>query len=54
MDYEPFFKQMITHIDEQLEDARYPHDREDLVTMKEVYVMFLIEIDRLKSQMSHE
>lgn len=54
VDYEPFFKQMITHIDEQLEDARYPHDREDLVTMKEVYVMFLIEIDRLKSQMSHE
>ncbi len=54
VEYEPFFKRMIAHIDEQMKDATYPHDREDLVTMKEVYVSFLIEIDRLKSQKNHE
>lgn len=54
VEYEPFFKRMIAHIDEQMEDVTYPHDREDLVTMKEVYVSFLIEIDRLKSQIAHE
>ena len=54
VEYEPFFKRMIAYIDEQMEDATYPHDREDLVTMKEVYVSFLIEIDRLKSQKNHE
>ena len=54
IEYEPFFKRMIAHIDDQMEDATYPHDREDLVTMKEVYVSFLIEIDKLKSQTSHE
>ncbi len=54
VEYEPFFERMIAHINEQMEDAMYPHDREDLVTMKEVYVSFLIEIDRLKSQKNHE
>lgn len=54
VEYEPFFKRMIEHIDEQLEDATYPHDREDLVTMKEVYVSFLIEIDRIKNEAGHE
>ena len=54
IEYEPFFKRMIAHIDDQMEDATYPHDREDLVTMKEVYVSFLIEIDKLKSQTYHE
>ena len=53
-EYEPFFKRMINYIDEQLEVATYPHDREDLITMKEIYVSFLIEIDRIKSHASHE
>ena len=35
-------------IDQQLERAKYPHDKEDLVTMKEIYVSFLVEFDRIK------
>ena len=54
VDYEPFFKRMIEHIDGMMEEATYLHDREDLVTMKEVYVSFLIEIDRLKNSSEHE
>ena len=46
--YEPFFKRMIEMIDQQLERAKYPHDKEDLVTMKEIYVSFLVEFDRIK------
>ena len=51
IEYEPFFKHMIQDIDEQLESAVFPHDREDFVTIKEVYVSFLIEIDKRKHQM---
>ena len=48
IEYEPFFKRMIQLIDDQLVIAKYPHDREDLVTMKEIYVAFLVEFDKLK------
>lgn len=50
IEYEPFFKRMIQLIDDQLVIAKYPHDREDLVTMKEIYVAFLVEFDKLKSE----
>ena len=35
-------------IDDQLEMAKYPHDKEDLITMKEIYVSFIVEFDRIK------
>lgn len=46
--YEPFFQRMIEMIDDQLEMAKYPHDKEDLITMKEIYVSFIVEFDRIK------
>ena len=54
IEYEPFFRRMIQDIDEQLESAIFPHDREDLVTIKEIYVAFLIEIDKRKSEINEQ
>ncbi len=48
-EYEPFFERMIEEIDLQMEGVQFQHDREDLVTMKEIYVAFLIEIDKHKN-----
>ena len=54
IEYEPFFRRMRQDIDEQLESATFPHDREDLVTIKEIYVAFLIEIDKRKSEINEQ
>jgi hypothetical protein len=50
VEHEPFFKRMIEIYDKEMESAASDHEREDILTKKELMVSYLIEIDKVKQK----
>lgn len=52
--HEPFFRKAIENIDRAIKTAKNPHDKEDMITIKQLYVLYLKAIIKKQEETEND